>query len=110
MDHAQIQNAAKIPEMISRCDALLLMKDFYFQFAEGNYKQISKNIDTFKLMLHCPKICEAAIESLRTNIEGLFVIESDFPFLGEAIAKVLRLICDKKQLDWLELKLEHEDE
>lgn len=74
MDHTQPQNVAKIPDMIERCDVLLLMKDFYFQFAEGNLKQVNKNIDTFKLMLNCHKISEAAIESLRVNIEGLFII------------------------------------
>lgn len=68
MDHSQPQNVANIPNMIERCDRLLLMKDFYYQFAQGNSKQVNKNIDTFKMMLVCANICEAAVESLKINI------------------------------------------
>ena len=35
IDQSQAQDVARIPSMVSRCDPESLMKDFYFQFAEG---------------------------------------------------------------------------
>lgn len=51
--------------MIERCDAQIIMKDFYFQFAEGNIKQVNKNIETFRLFMHLPNVYDAAVIILK---------------------------------------------
>lgn len=91
---------SKIPEMISGSKPETLMKDFFYQFAEGNLKQVSKHIDLFKIMAESSGISSAAISSLRDNIEGLFIIESDFPFLCEGLAKILKIVCEEKKLSF----------
>jgi hypothetical protein len=37
--------------MISKCNPKTIMKDYYFQFAEGNLKQVNKHIDTFRYLM-----------------------------------------------------------
>lgn len=60
--------------MISKCNPEIIMKDFYFQCAEGNLKQVNKNIETFKYLMENTKIIDAAVSSLKDNIEGLSLI------------------------------------
>lgn len=81
------------------------MKDFFYQFAEGNLKQVNKHIELFKVMAGCTGIVEATIKSFKDNIEGLYIIESDFPFLCEGLAKVLKIICDEKRVSLHDLSL-----
>lgn len=76
------------------------MKDFYYQFAEGNLKQVNKHINIFKIMAECPGICEAAVDGLKDNVDGLYSIESDFPYLCEGLAKVMKIVCDEKRLNY----------
>ena len=59
-----------------------MMKDFFFQFAEGNIKQVNKHIEIYKIMTEKANITEATLKSFKDNIEGLYLIDSDFPFLA----------------------------
>jgi hypothetical protein len=47
--------------MISKCDPKIVMKDYFFQFAEGNAKHVAKNIETFKMFMNLPKILDSAV-------------------------------------------------
>lgn len=69
------------------------MKDYLFQFAEGTGKEVNKNIEIFKIMSSCDGVCAAMLSSFKDNIEGVFLIESDFPFMGEGLAKIMKMIC-----------------
>jgi hypothetical protein len=83
----------------------VLMKDYLFQFAEGTVKQVSKNIDIFKLMARVEGICKATLAAFKANVEGLFLIESDFPFMGDGLAKIMKTICDVLSLNYQDLSL-----
>ncbi len=54
--------------MISKCNPATIMKDYYFQFAEGNIKRVNRNIETFKYLTLNPKIMEAAVSSLKDHL------------------------------------------
>ena len=110
IDQSQAQDVARIPSMVSRCDPESLMKDFYFQFAEGNLKQVNKHLEAGRLMLECRGVSEASITALQNNLEGLYLIESDFPFLAEGVARLLKAACDGLGREWRELGLSHLDE
>jgi hypothetical protein len=58
------------------------MKEFFFQFAEGNIKQVNKHIEIFKIITERPNIAEASLRSFKNNVEGLYLIDSDFPYLA----------------------------
>ena len=68
--------------MIAKIDLEIMMKDFFFQFAEGNIKQVNKHIEIFKIMAESPNIAEATLKSFKKNVEVLYLIDSDFPFLA----------------------------
>jgi len=68
--------------MIAKINSEIMMKDFFFQFAEGNIKQVNKHIEIFKIMTESPNITEATLKSFKENVEGLYLIDSDFPFLA----------------------------
>lgn len=38
-------------------------------------------------------VCDAMLSAFKGNLEGIFLIESDFPFMGEGLAKILKTIC-----------------
>jgi len=50
------------------------MKDFFYQFSEGNLKQVNKHIEIYKIMAKNPLIVAATIASLKANVEGLYLI------------------------------------
>lgn len=50
--------------MVSKCDPFNIMKDYYYQFAEGNAKQVNKNIETFKLF-KSRHILDAAVKVVK---------------------------------------------
>jgi hypothetical protein len=54
--------------MISKCNLKAIMKDYYFQFAEGSIKQVNRNIETFKYLMQNNKIIDSAVSSLKDNI------------------------------------------
>lgn len=76
------------------------MKDYYFQFAEGNAKHVTKNIETFKMFMNLPYMLDAALTALKENIEGLYMVDSDFPFLAEGLAKIMKQVCDYRRCEW----------
>lgn len=89
------------------------MKDYLFQFAEGTGKEVNKNIEIFKIMSASEGICDAMLSAFKANLEGIFLIESDFPFMGEGLAKIMKRICELKELNYQQLCLgeyDHEDE
>lgn len=96
--------------MIAKCDAKIVMKDYYFQFAEGSAKHVNKNIETFKMFMDLPNILDAALSSLKENLYGLYLIDSDFPFLAEGLAKIMKQVCDHRRCEWRELQLTDPDE
>ncbi len=86
------------------------MKDYYFQFAEGNAKHVAKNLETFKMFMDLPGMLDAALLALKTNLSGLYMIDSDFPFLAEGLAKIMKQVCDYRRCEWRELELSDPDE
>lgn len=109
IDHSNTHDVAKIPGMIAKCDPKIIMKDYYYQFAEGNAKHVFKNIETFKFFMHLPNILDAALSSLKENLSGLSMIDADYPFLAEGIAKVMKQVCDHRRCEWRELQLSDPD-
>lgn len=64
-------------------------------------------------MILCKGIDLATIVSIKDNVEGLFSIECDYPYLGQGLAKIMKIVCDYKDVNYRELKLgeeDHEDE
>lgn len=110
IDHQNSHDLPSIPKMISKCNPHIIMKDYYFQFAEGNAKRVNRNVDTFKLFMHLPGVYEAALQVLKDNLEGLYMIDCDFPYLAEGIAKVMKQVCDYHRWEWKELGLSDSDE
>jgi hypothetical protein len=53
--------------------------------------------------MHLPKIYESAVSTLKQNLYGLYVIDADFPFLTEGLAKVMKQVCDHKRCEWKQL-------
>lgn len=105
IDINQHHDVERIPSMIAKIDLENMMKDFFFQFAEGNIKQVNKHIDIYKIMAGNPRVLEATLKSFKDNVEGLYLIDSDFPFLAEGIARIMRIVCDVKKMDYYELQL-----
>ena len=104
---------SRIPRMLEQGNSQTLMKDYLFQFAEGTAKQVSRNIQLFTVMAGCAGICDALLAAFRQNVEGLFLIETDFPFMGKGLAGIMKTVCERKELNYQELKLgeeDHEDE
>ena len=40
----------------------------------------------------------------RENSEGFFLIESDFPFMGDGLAKIMKTVCDVLEVQYRDLK------
>ncbi len=47
-----------------------------------------------------PNICDSAIDSFKNSVEDLYLVESDFPFLIEGVAKILKIVCDIKKIEF----------
>lgn len=52
-----------------------------------------------------PGMLDAALWALKDNLPGLYMIDSDFPFLAEGLAKIMKQVCDHRQCEWRELEL-----
>jgi hypothetical protein len=68
--------------MIANIDLEKFMKDFFFRFAEGNMKRVNKNIEIYKIMAEKSNITEMTLKPFKENVEVLYLIDSDFPFLA----------------------------
>jgi hypothetical protein len=110
IDHSNTHDVLKIPGMIAKCNPKTIMKDYYFQFAEGNAKHVAKNIETFKMFMDLPNVLNAALEVLKENLSGIYMIDADFPFLAEGLAKIMKQVCDNRRCEWKELQLSDPDE
>ena len=77
------------------------MKDFLFQFAEGNQKSVNNSLEVYKVMSETTGICDATVTAIKENIDGIYSIECDFPFLSEGMAKMLKIVCEEKILSIL---------
>ena len=45
-------------------------------------------------------VSKAAISALKDNLEGLYLIESDLPFMSEGVAKVVKIACENLGREW----------
>ncbi len=50
--------------------------------------------------MHLPGIHDAALFSLKENLEGLSMNDCDFPLLAEGIAKIMKQVCDHYRCLW----------
>ena len=57
-----------------------------------------------------PGILDAALWALKNNLSGLYMIDSDFPFLAQGLAKIMKQVCDHRRCEWRELELFDPDE
>lgn len=62
------------------------------------------------MFMHLPNILNAALTILKENLSGLSMIDADFPFLAEGLAKIMKQVCDHRHCEWKELEMSDPDE